>query len=132
MIIFTESKLFILSTIDVSNLTKLYYSIGEVAKLFDVNASLIRFWEKEFTQIQPKKNSKGNRLFTVKDIEHFNKIYQLVKLEGYTLDGAKKALKSKAPVTPATSENTTESNGNSEIISKLEAIKSRLISSKKN
>ena len=132
MIIFTESKLFILSTIDVSNLTKLYYSIGEVAKLFDVNASLIRFWEKEFTQIQPKKNSKGNRLFTVKDIEHFNKIYQLVKLEGYTLDGAKKALKSKTPVAPAASENTSEPNGNSEIISKLESIKSRLISSKKN
>ena len=133
MIIFTESKLFILSTIDTSNLTKLYYSIGEVAKLFDVNASLIRFWEKEFTQIQPKKNSKGNRLFTVKDIEHFNKIYQLVKLEGYTLDGAKKALKTKTPAPSLTTENTSESSGNnSEIISKLEAIKSRLISSKKS
>lgn len=131
MIIFTESKLFILSTIDTSTLTKLYYSIGEVAKLFDVNTSLIRFWEKEFTQIQPKKNSKGNRLFTVKDIEHFNKIYQLVKLEGYTLDGAKKALKSKATPAPQMSETPVETSGNSEIISKLESIKSRLLSAKK-
>jgi len=124
--------LFILSTIDTSNLTKLYYSIGEVAKLFDVNASLIRFWEKEFTQIQPKKNSKGNRLFTVKDIEHFNKIYQLVKLEGYTLDGAKKALKSKPSNSAAAPEISTEAGSNSEIISKLESIKSRLLSTKKN
>lgn len=76
-------------------LTKLYYSIGEVAAIFGVNTSLIRFWEKEFTIIQPKKNKKGNRLFTVKDIEHFNKIYELVKMEGYTLEGAKKALRSK-------------------------------------
>jgi len=132
MIIFTESKLFILSTIDTSNLTKLYYSIGEVAKLFDVNASLIRFWEKEFTQIQPKKNSKGNRLFTVKDIEHFNKIYQLVKLEGYTLDGAKKALKLKNQPVVTEPETPGASNSNEEIISKLEAIKSRLLSTKKN
>lgn len=130
MIIFTESKLFILSTIDISKLTKLYYSIGEVAKLFDVNTSLIRFWEKEFPQIQPKKNSKGNRLFTVKDIELFNKIYQLVKQEGYTLDGAKKALK----VKPSKQETPTPSStsDNEKIISRLEAIKSQLLSSKKN
>ncbi|MBF0597566.1 MerR family transcriptional regulator [Faecalibacter rhinopitheci] len=71
---------------------KLYYSIGEVAKAFDVNASLIRFWEKEFDIIQPKKNNKGNRLFTPKDIESFKTIYYLVKVKGHTLEGAKLAL----------------------------------------
>lgn len=74
-------------------LTKLYYTIGEVAEMFNVNTSLIRFWEKEFTIIQPKKNKKGNRLFTPKDILNFNKIYHLVKEQGFTLDGAKNALK---------------------------------------
>jgi DNA-binding transcriptional MerR regulator len=74
-------------------LTKLYYTIGEVATMFDVNTSLIRFWEKEFTIIQPKKNKKGNRLFTPKDILNFNKIYNLVKVQGFTLEGAKNALK---------------------------------------
>jgi DNA-binding transcriptional MerR regulator len=76
-------------------LTKLYYTIGEVAVMFDVNPSLIRFWEKEFTIIQPKKNKKGNRLFTPKDILNFNKIYHLVKKQGFTLEGAKNALKNK-------------------------------------
>jgi DNA-binding transcriptional MerR regulator len=80
---------------DPNRLTKLYYSIGEVADMFNVNTSLIRFWEKEFKLIQPKKNTKGNRLFTSKDIQVFYKIYTLVKSEGYTLDGAKKTLKSK-------------------------------------
>ena len=61
--------------------------------MFDVNTSLIRFWEKEFTIIQPKKNKKGNRLFTPKDILNFNKIYNLVKVQGFTLEGAKNALK---------------------------------------
>ena len=74
-------------------LTKLYYTIGEVATMFSVNTSLIRFWEKEFTIIQPKKNKKGNRLFTPKDIINFNKIYNLVKEQGFTLEGAKNALK---------------------------------------
>jgi DNA-binding transcriptional MerR regulator len=74
-------------------LTKLYYTIGEVATMFNVNTSLIRFWEKEFTIIQPKKNKKGNRLFTPKDIINFNKIYNLVKKQGFTLEGAKNALK---------------------------------------
>ena len=80
---FHKFKTFILSKLEGIKLTKLYYSIGEVASIFDVNTSLIRFWEKEFTQIQPKKNKKGERLFTVKDIELFNKIYQLVKEETY-------------------------------------------------
>ena len=74
-------------------LTKLYYTIGEVATMFNVNTSLIRFWEKEFSIIQPKKNKKGNRLFTPKDIINFNKIYNLVKEQGFTLEGAKNALK---------------------------------------
>lgn len=123
MIIFTESKQFILSKLADIQLTKLYYSIGEVAAIFEVNTSLIRFWEKEFTIIQPKKNKKGNRLFTVKDIEHFNKIYQLVKMEGYTLDGAKKALKSKDPVELS-------SVSNDQLIQRLEGIKARLLALK--
>ena len=84
--------------IDIKQLTKLYYTIGEVADMFSVNTSLIRFWEKEFNLIQPKKSKKGNRMFTPKDIENFNKIYHLVKTNGYTLEGAKKALKSKQTV----------------------------------
>jgi len=72
---------------------KLYYSIGEVAEMFSVNTSLIRFWEKEFDVLKPKKNKKGNRLFTKKDLEYLKIIYLLVKEKGYTLDGAKKKIK---------------------------------------
>ena len=72
---------------------KLFYSIGEVAKMFDVNTSLIRFWEKEFDIIKPKKNKKGNRLFTQVDVDHFHIIYHLVKERGFTLQGAKDKLK---------------------------------------
>jgi len=68
---------------------KLYFSIGEVAEMFDVNASLIRFWEKEFPQLHPKKNSRGNRVYSKKDLELFRKIHHLVKEKGFTLDGAK-------------------------------------------
>ncbi len=71
---------------------KLYYSIGEVAHMFDVNTSLIRFWEKEFAVIRPKKNKKGNRMFTKKDVDNFHLIYHLVKEKGYTLKGAKEFL----------------------------------------
>jgi len=71
---------------------KLYYSIGEVAEMFDVNASLIRFWEKEFELLKPRKNKKGNRLYTHKDIETFHLIYHLVKEKGFTLQGAKEKL----------------------------------------
>ncbi len=71
---------------------KLYYSIGEVAKMFDVNTSLIRFWEKEFEVIKPKKNKKGNRMFTPKDVDNFHLIFHLVKEKGYTLKGAKETL----------------------------------------
>lgn len=72
---------------------KLYYSIGDVAKMFEVNTSLIRFWEKEFDIIKPKKNKKGNRLFTQEDIENLKLIYHLVKERGFTLAGAKEKLK---------------------------------------
>ena len=87
------NNLCILIEISEKQLTKLYYTIGEVATMFNVNTSLIRFWEKEFTIIQPKKNKKGNRLFTPKDIINFNNIYNLVKEQGFTLEGAKNALK---------------------------------------
>jgi DNA-binding transcriptional MerR regulator len=72
---------------------KLFYSIGEVAKMFQVNTSLIRFWEKEFDIIRPKKNKKGNRLFTQADVDNFHIIYNLVKERGYTLQGVKSKLK---------------------------------------
>lgn len=111
--------------IDIQQLSKMYYSIGEVAEFLDVNTSLLRFWEKEFQFEISKKNKKGNRLFTVKELEKINKIYQLVKIEGYTLDGAKKALKSKEPRPVTTSENNV-----SVVISRLEAIKIKLLSLK--
>ncbi|MBS4013685.1 MAG: MerR family transcriptional regulator [Bacteroidetes bacterium] len=72
---------------------RIYYTIGEVSKMFDVNTSLIRFWEKEFDIIKPHKNKKGNRLFTKKDVDNFHIIYNLVKERGYTLNGAKEKLK---------------------------------------
>lgn len=71
---------------------KLYYSIGEVANAFDVNTSLIRYWEKEFPVLKPRKNKKGNRYFTPEDIKNLKIIYHLVKEKGYTLDGARIAL----------------------------------------
>lgn len=72
----------------------MYYTIGEVSGLFNVNTSLIRFWEKEFEIIQPHRNKKGNRLFTRTDVDNFHLIYNLVKERGYTLQGAKDKLKS--------------------------------------
>ncbi len=71
---------------------KLFYSIGEVAEMFNVNTSLIRFWEKSFSIIRPKKNRKGNRLFTNADIRNFRLIYHLVKEQRLTLEGARKKL----------------------------------------
>ena len=112
--------------IDIQQLSKLYYSIGEVGKLLDVNTSLLRFWEKEFNLEVSKKNKKGNRLFTKKEIEKINKIYQLVKVEGYTLEGAKKALKLKE----VKQENVIEIHTNENLIRRLEAIKIKLLSIK--
>lgn len=76
---------------------KVYYSIGEVAEMFGVSKSLIRFWETEFEILKPRKNAKGNRLFTKKDIDNLKVIYHLVKEKGFTLDGARKKLKESNP-----------------------------------
>ena len=73
-------------------LTKLYYSIGEVAKMFGVSKSLIRFWEAEFESLRPHKNSKGDRRFTKQNIQQFKVIYELVKERGFTIKGAKQEL----------------------------------------
>ena len=72
---------------------KLFYQIGEVASELNVNVSLIRFWEKEFDIIKPKKNKKGNRQFSQKDFDNLKIIHFLVKEKGYTLEGAKKKIK---------------------------------------
>lgn len=83
--------------------TRLYYTIGEVSKMFNVNTSLIRFWEKEFEVLQPRKNKKGNRLFTAEDVANLRIIYHLVKERGFTLQGAKSKLKeNKSDVTDTT------------------------------
>jgi len=94
---------------------KRYYSIGELAKAFDVNASLIRFWDKEFDILKPKKNAKGNRMFTPEDVKNLQLIYHLVKERGFTLDGAKTHLK----------EGQKKTLDKFEIISKLEGIKAQ-------
>ena len=72
---------------------KRYYKIGEVAKAFGVKTSHIRFWEKEFDILKPKKNNKGNRLFTHEDLKNLKLIYHLVKEKGFTLEGAKNKMK---------------------------------------
>ena len=74
-------------------MAKLLYSMGEVTEMFDVNASLIRYWESKFDCIKPHKNKKGNRMFTPSDIENFKLIYHLVKEKGMTLEGANNAMK---------------------------------------
>lgn len=101
---------------------KRYFSIGEVAKHLGVNSSLLRYWDKEFDVIQPKKNAKGNRLFTRKDVENIAIIFHLVKERGFTIDGAKRKLK----------ENATDTVSNVTIVQKLEAIKAELINIKKH
>lgn len=95
---------------------KLYYSIGEVSKAFNVNTSLIRFWEKEFKELNPKKNNKGTRRYSSIDIEKLQIIHHLVKEKGYTLDGARDQLKTL--------------NKNFEVIKKLEKIKTSLLNIK--
>jgi len=101
---------------------KLYYTIGEVAEMFKVNTSLIRFWEKEFDIIKPHKNKKGNRLFTPQDIENFHLIFYLVKEKGMTLKGAQKKLK----------ENREDTINNFEVISRLKKIRSLLVEIRDN
>jgi len=95
---------------------KRYYKIGEVSKAFGVNTSLIRFWENEFEIIKPKKNAKGNRLFTKEDVANFKLIFNLVKERGFTLEGAKQKLK----------KNPDKVVNNHEIITRLERVKAEL------
>ena len=99
---------------------KRYFSIGELAKAFDVNASLIRFWDKEFDILKPKKNAKGNRMFTPEDVKNLQVIYHLVKERGFTLEGARTHLK----------EGQKKTLDKYEIISKLESIKVQLVNLK--
>jgi DNA-binding transcriptional MerR regulator len=77
---------------------KLYFTIGDVAKRFGVATSLIRYWEQEFENIRPKKNSKGNRKYTKDDIKEIETVYHLVKEKGYTLQGAREMIESKRNV----------------------------------
>lgn len=92
---------------------KRYYSIGEVAEMFDISKSLIRFWEKEFDALRPHKNSKGDRRFTPENIEQLRTIYILVKERGFTLEGAKRELK----------EQKVRDKQRAEMIGRLEAIR---------
>ncbi len=96
---------------------KRYYGIGEIAKAFGVNTSLIRFWEKEFDVLEPKKNAKGNRKFTPQDVKNLQLIFHLVKERGFTLEGAKTHLK----------ENKSQTLSSFEIIQKLQTVKAELI-----
>lgn len=99
---------------------KRYYSMGEIATAFDVNQSLIRFWDKEFDILKPKKNAKGNRMFTPEDVKNLQLIFHLVKERGFTLEGAKVHLK----------EDQKKTLDKFDIISKLESIKAQLLSIK--
>ena len=96
---------------------KLFYPIGEVAKIFDVSVSSIRYWEKEFNILKPKKNKKGNRMFTKKDLDNLKIIYHLIKERGFTLEGAKKKLR----------ENKTDTIDNVEIINHLKSVRQFLV-----
>jgi DNA-binding transcriptional MerR regulator len=95
---------------------KRYYTIGEVAKAFEVNTSLLRFWEKEFKEIQPKKKSSGVRKYTPKDIQNIKLIFHLLKEKGMTIEGAKNHLKN----SKSSEENKMD------VLKKLERIKKEL------
>lgn len=99
------------------NIEKVFYSIGEVADMFQVNTSHIRFWENEFDILKPKKNKKGNRLFTKEDIENIKLIYHLVKERGLTLKGAKQKLK----------DNKEDTLDKHELVDRLKAIRQMLV-----
>ena len=98
-------------------INKMYYTMGEVTEMFEVNASQIRFYEKEFDVLQPKKNKKGNRLFTPADIENLKIIFHLVDDKGFTLKGAKEHLKN----------NSSEVKENQKVIASLEKLKDFLL-----
>jgi len=101
---------------------KRYYSIGEIAKAFDVNPSLLRFWEKEFKEINPKKKKGGSRKYTPEDVVTLQKIHHLLKEKGLTIEGAKKQLKLKD----------LGENKNLVVIQKLEQLKTQLHQLKEN
>lgn len=103
---------------------KMFYTIGEVAEIFNENTSLIRFWEKEFDIINPSRNKKGNRLFTKADLDNFYRIHHLVKDKGFTLQGAKDELKKKGKLG--------DGDANLEIIKSLKKIKDYLLDLKNN
>lgn len=96
---------------------KLYYSISEVSEMFELNASTLRFWEKEFEVLKPNKNKKGNRLFTRRDIDNIAQIVDLVKQKGFTIQGAREQLRTKQ----------SGRSGTEEVISQLKAIRQKLI-----
>ena len=98
---------------------KLYYTMGEVAEMFDVNASLIRHWESKFSCLRPHKNKKGNRLFSPEDIERLKQIYHLVKERGMTLEGANKVMRASAK--------TADLSRDTEMLERLQRIRAALV-----
>lgn len=96
---------------------KVFYSIGEVAEMFGVNTSNIRFWENEFDILKPFKNKKGNRMFTKEDLENLKIIYHLLKERGMTIRGAQMKLK----------ENKEDTLQNFEVVSRLQEIRQMLV-----
>lgn len=101
---------------------KLYYSIGELADMFNLKTSTIRYWEKEFSILRPKKNKKGNRMFTPKDIDNLHLIYHLLKERGLTLKGAKKKMR----------ENKNDTENNFELVKILKGLREELLDIKNN
>lgn len=98
---------------------KMYYSIGEVARMFNVNESLLRYWEKEFPTISPRKASGNVRQYRQEDIENIRLVYHLVKEKGLTLQGAKQRLKVNKGQTTTTAEVVTRLKGIREELMKL-------------
>lgn len=98
-------------------LTKLFYTIGEVSRMLGVETSTVRFWEKEFSVIKPHRNAKGNRLFTANDVNNLKTIFHLLKERRMTLEGAKKVMKDKRD----------ETTKNSELVNRLKSLRSILV-----
>ena len=98
-------------------LTKRYYSISEVAGMFEMNISKLRFWEEQFPTLTPKRDRSGDRKYTPDDINHLKEIVELVDAQGYTIDGAKKALDNKKK----------KKNVNQGVIDKLIEVKSFMV-----
>ncbi|MBG39896.1 MAG: MerR family transcriptional regulator [Flavobacteriales bacterium] len=101
---------------------KIYYSIGEVSKIIGISTSKIRFWEKEFDSIKPKKNKKGNRIFNKKELNKLKLIHHLLKEKKYTIDGAKKKMR----------KNPEKTETHQKVIENLKKIKAELIEIRKN